>query len=502
MSLRIAIVVAVATLTLAPFPVLADGCLDCHIDEDMTDRGRGPALAFAGDVHAAAKLSCADCHGGLRDTVNFKKAHGKADGFRGRPGAAEISATCGRCHDDAERMKTAMEKGIPIGQGRRFRESVHGKVRDVKGFELPSCVSCHGVHGIRPKSDPESKTHPSRVPGTCARCHGDLGYMRAFTSARVRVDQLLEYRTSVHGQLLEKGDVKVAVCSSCHSAHDIRPATDMKSSVHPLKVAETCGRCHSDPAYMAGYEVPARDGSRRPIPTDQRERYTGSVHQIALTEKGDLSAPTCNDCHGNHGATPPEVRTVATVCSQCHSRPAELFAESPLREELAAIGQKGCATCHGHHRIEHPGEGLLEEIGGGETSSGWKPGEAYTAIAQGFLDSIRGLERSIDDAEARVAKTEDYGMDLTRARLRLTQARDKLIQARVMVHAFRPERMEEIVAGTEDERGATALVAEAGTLVEAALEERSFRRTGLVVSLGIILLLIAGLVVKIRRMER
>jgi hypothetical protein len=72
-----------------------------------------------------------------------------------------------------------------------------------------------------------------------------------------------------------------------------------------------------------------------------------------MMEKGDLSAPTCNDCHGNHGARPPGVGSLSFVCGQCHGREAELFrasAKSRAFEEhnalLADAGPDGCAACH------------------------------------------------------------------------------------------------------------------------------------------------------------
>ena len=54
--------------------------------------------------------------------------------------------------------------------------------------------------------------------------------------------------------------------------------------------------------------------------------YQKSVHYAALTKGNDLSAPTCNDCHGNHGAAPPGVGSVANVCGTCHAVFAQKFA--------------------------------------------------------------------------------------------------------------------------------------------------------------------------------
>jgi hypothetical protein len=168
-----------------------------------------------------------------------------------------------------------------------------------------------------------------------------------------RVDQEREYWTSRHGTLLRQGDDKVAVCTDCHGVHGILRPSDPRSSVYPTRVAETCRGCHADAARMAGYTL--ADG--RPLPVDQYERWSRSVHAAALIDKEDLSAPTCNDCHGNHGATPPGLESVAFVCGQCHGREADLFRASPKRTGFethneflasldAAAGAAPCAACH------------------------------------------------------------------------------------------------------------------------------------------------------------
>ena len=164
------------------------------------------------------------------------------------------------------------------------------------------------------------------------------------------MDQVAEYATSVHGRRLrEFNDPKVAVCVSCHPAHSIRPPSDPKSSVYPLHVADTCGRCHADAAYMAEYK----------IPTDQLQKYKTSIHWKAMSAKGDLSAPTCNNCHGNHGATPPGVGWVGNVCGQCHAVTADLFKKSVHAKAFAEMGSPGCATCHQNHAIHEPSDAML-----------------------------------------------------------------------------------------------------------------------------------------------
>jgi cytochrome c7-like protein len=88
----------------------------------------------------------------------------------------------------------------------------------------------------------------------------------------------------------------------------------------------------------------------KPLRTDQYARWRVSVHANALLNKGDITAPTCNSCHGNHGATPPGIEAVSFVCGKCHSREAELFRASKKHQgwtqhnEMMA-GQP-CGSCH------------------------------------------------------------------------------------------------------------------------------------------------------------
>jgi cytochrome b subunit of formate dehydrogenase len=38
-----------------------------------------------------------------------------------------------------------------------------------------NCASCHGVHDIRPSSDPRSHVHQTNLPETCGKCHPGAG---------------------------------------------------------------------------------------------------------------------------------------------------------------------------------------------------------------------------------------------------------------------------------------------------------------------------------------
>jgi hypothetical protein len=302
----------------------------------------------------------------------------------------------------------------------------------------------------------------------------------------LRVDQVAEYRSSIHGnRLFEDGDTLVATCSSCHHAHSIKPASDPTSSVHPLKVIETCGTCHSDPAYMAPYG----------IPTDQDAKYQESIHWQMLSVEGDMSAPTCNDCHGNHGAAPPGVSWVGNVCGQCHAVMSELFRESFHSQIMAMLGQPGCATCHANHEIQEAGDELLG-VGEGTTCgrchSEDSAGGQVAAEMRAVIDSL-GNQYSVTDSI--LARAEHAGMEVSQAQFDLTQANTELIGARTAVHSFSSEAVSEAVAAGLE------VAARANERGQEALVELLFRRVGLAIFALIVVVLIAGLVLKIRRLE-
>ena len=105
------------------------------------------------------------------------------------------------------------------------------------------CVTCHGVHAIKAVKDPQSPVHPLNVNKTCATCHSSAVFMRNYNPG-LPIDQEEKYKTSVHGMKHAKGDMKVAVCSSCHGSHDILKAVDAKSHVNAANLPVTCGKCH------------------------------------------------------------------------------------------------------------------------------------------------------------------------------------------------------------------------------------------------------------------
>ena len=385
-------------------------CIECHVK--LNDpRLSNPAKLFDNDVHRGRGLSCNDCHGGDPNADTSEAAKDPSKGYLGKPRTLDIPAYCGKCHSDANLMK---------------------------------------------------KFNPS-----------------------LRVDQENEYYTSVHGRLLKAGEQKVATCISCHTVHGIRAVSDPLSSVYPLNVADTCAKCHGNADYMRAFK----------IPSDQVTKFKTSVHAKALYNKQDLSAPTCNDCHGNHGAAPPGIASVANVCGQCHARQADLFQTSPHK---AAFDQKGlaeCIACHSNHDIATPSDQMIGSQQGALCVNCHTNGDKGITAAAHMRTRIDELIASINKSSEILSVAERKGMEVSKPKFDLKGATDALTHARVLIHSSSTSEVDKVVAPGLEVAGKGY---QAGL---DALAELSFRRKGLAVSLVFILFLALLVYLKIRQIE-
>jgi predicted CXXCH cytochrome family protein len=396
------------------------------------------------------------------------------------PGATNQCLTC---------HATQQERRIAAPAAMFAAQDIHRE----RGF---ACADCHGGD---PGAADKARAHdPGRgfrgAPRgqaqiqTCARCHSDAEFMRRF-APRQRVDQAAEYATSVHGKQLAAGDHKVATCATCHSAHGIRRVSDAKSPVFPTNVAATCASCHANAQHMSGYTI----AGGFPLPTNQFADYQTSVHYRALTKGNDLSAPTCNDCHGNHGAAPPGVGTVANVCGTCHAVFAAKFETSVHRQ----IFDKGCVECHSNHAVLQPSDEMLGSSGQAICATCHSGADDKgAAAADRMRHAIDRLKTGLDGSSALVARIRNAGIEVSTEELALGEARSRLTVARTEMHAFDPSLVDKVVA-----EGLTIVtgVDQAG---QRGVAELRFRRRGLAVSLGAILLVVIALGLKVRQVDR
>ena len=395
---------------------------------------------------------------------------------RARAASAQAQNTCLDCHG-------ALDPPLQVTE-EQFSSDIHSQ----KGL---TCASCHGGDPTRADMDAMSKAAGfhgkilrNQIPELCGRCHSDADFMRKYNPS-LRTDQLSQYKTSIHGKLFAKGDTKVAVCIDCHGVHGLRPPSDPRSKVHPLNIAATCARCHGDASYMKGYG----------IPTDQFTQYSTSVHHDALVVRGDLSAPTCTTCHGNHGAAPPGVDSVQNVCSKCHVFQDQMYEKSSHKNAFQSAGLPGCVVCHSNHGIGHPTDAKLGTGPQGVCMRCHTIGDSCDQARAEMLAGLTGLDTAIGDAHRVVGVAESSGMEVSQARLDEDQARDAATKARVTIHSFRKELV------NQDIQEGLKIAAKSLQAGNSALAERDYRRRGLGFALVFILISVVGLFLYIRHIE-
>jgi predicted CXXCH cytochrome family protein len=398
---------------------------------------------------------------------------------------AQPASSCVACHATQQDQRLSQPAAL-FSQTDIHRE---------RGF---TCVDCHsGDASAQDKARAHDSARGFRGKPTgqaqiaaCARCHSDAEFMRKF-SPRGRVDQATEYATSVHGKRLSSGDSNVATCASCHGGHGVRRVTDAKSPVFPTNVANTCAACHASAARMSAYKLP--DGT--PLPTTQLADYKKSVHYRALTKGNDLSAPTCNDCHGNHGAAPPGVGSVSNVCGTCHAIFAQKFDTSVHKQ----IFDKGCVECHSNHAILQPSDEMLGTSSHGVCASCHTAGDKNdkgSLAAEAMRAEIDRLKNGLDRSNALIARIKNAGIEVSDQELSLREGSTKLTLARTEMHAFQPAPVATIIA---DGMKITEAADRAG---QAGLGELAYRRRGLAASLAAILLVVVALALKVRQIDR
>lgn len=189
-------------------------CGSCHPDDqktyEMTVHGKG--LNESGLTVTAV---CADCHG----------AHGiyYAADRRSTLHAANVAATCSKCHQFIEQRLARSVHGRGTGLGAATdRPAAGGKIK-----RHPSCTDCHQGHHVLRSDVAEFRLG---LANSCGNCHADLHS---------------RYALSMHGELTHQGFAAAAECADCHGSHDILPIDDPNSKLAPGENRlRTCQKCH------------------------------------------------------------------------------------------------------------------------------------------------------------------------------------------------------------------------------------------------------------------
>jgi len=271
------------------------GCLECHesgkkkievpgADDEKRALAHVNTGKFGKSLHG--DMQCVACH---KEITDSQANHVKAKGIK--------PANCVDCHlalwETARQQKGADEKnrlGLVARNIEAYKNSFHAKPdKDDPSRPMATCEDCHNSHefNVPPKGSERRTAWHKTIPDTCgAKCHED---------------QLEAFAASVHGEeLLDKGNMKSAVCTDCHTSHNIAGTA---SETFKLANVNACGNCH---------EKELRSFA---------DTYHGQVRSL-----GYAYAAKCADCHESHKILPVDhpkstinPKNRLKTCTKCHS---------------------------------------------------------------------------------------------------------------------------------------------------------------------------------------
>ena len=257
---------------------------------------------------------------------------------------------CQGCHGPGKQLPYLAGSLFHNTPHTEYERGFHAKALQA-GTKAASCLDCHmrnrDMTTMLPASDPKSTINRANIAETCGRCHGDKNVMQG---SGISNRPLLAYRESVHAKAIARGNMSAAVCTDCHNAHDIEPASNAQSTIARVNIPNTCGKCHR---------------------TESNE-FMQSIHGQAIV-RGVSRSPVCTDCHGIHNITMPfdgqktsMLPSVGTEsCARCHEgvtltqefgvagERVSSYKDSyhGLASQLGSKVVANCASCHGVHNI-------------------------------------------------------------------------------------------------------------------------------------------------------
>lgn len=322
--------------------------LAADLDEEAAKRGPG----------TERDKECLVCHAGIGEEeapkldmpLYQRSAHGKEGCISCHPDVEDATL---KHEDEDQDLAPAVCGDCHTGPKKAYEASRHADPEAATKADLDqaTCTSCHGGHDVLPPTDPTSRTHPLRQLQTCGQCHGAHR-----TAAGHAFDIPEEHRAAVQAgdakqieMLMASGELIHAACADCHGPHDIRPSTDLGSTLHPAQVLATCGACHED----------------------QRDAFEDSAHAKAAGKEGfawdttqadramheSAQPPTCATCHRMHDGAAPKTDSfrldLVKECGTCHQELMHSYEES-YHGKATLLGQASiakCSDCHGFHGI-------------------------------------------------------------------------------------------------------------------------------------------------------
>jgi hypothetical protein len=126
---------------------------------------------------------------------------------------------------------------------------VTAAAREAKGLpaETPTCGQCHGSHDIRYIDLDRWETSGTAQQVQAAKEGSLIMHEQGLEiCGQCHVDYTESYLDYYHGAAYQRGAIDAPACWDCHGAHEMLPASDIRSPVNEANLEETCGRCHDD----------------------------------------------------------------------------------------------------------------------------------------------------------------------------------------------------------------------------------------------------------------
>jgi formate dehydrogenase gamma subunit len=265
-------------------------CSDCHEDSEEEYNQSIHALA-AKNGGQAIFSGCKDCHG-THDIM-------PSDDSSSYTYVLNIENTCGHCHSRPDVITILGLRGM--GPAKSYHNSVHNKIlRDEPEKGAPTCISCHGYHGIYLMSDARSSFNKVNRAETCGQCHES---------------ETEEYYQSIHWHGVERGHFESPTCNDCHGEHNIHSSQEADAITNRLNLSsQVCANCHASQAMMARFG----------LDPDRIKSYNRTYHGLAVL-KGSADAANCTSCHEVHAIRAqnnPESsinpQNLQETCGKCH----------------------------------------------------------------------------------------------------------------------------------------------------------------------------------------
>ncbi len=211
-------------------------CVDCHIDIDQVPhKERAQRVDCAKECHldkwkliSGGSFSHRDVAEHFRNSIHGVKPDDP-------PEVAQIKPDCKYCHMD---------------EVYELSEEVPSDV------VLRRCLNCHKEQGLKDifihiyhRFRRKHVRKPLEIVELCASCHGDKDFHNVLGFSGARAEVVDTYKETIHYRILQLGGQDTADCTNCHAGstiHNILPASDPASSIHPDNRYRACqaGGCH------------------------------------------------------------------------------------------------------------------------------------------------------------------------------------------------------------------------------------------------------------------